>query len=95
MSTEILHDPDARRYTLGQLQQHGPVPMAHSVGGGEGAALLRIRVEAVQPLTALAAIPDCLDGRHQPDGSAFDIAAARLRVQALQTQPQKAGECLI
>lgn len=93
------NDPtmDARRYTLGQLQQHGPVPMAHSVGGGggEGAALLRIRVEAVQPLTALAAIPDCLDGRHQPDGSAFDIAAARLRVQALQTQPQKAGECLI
>ncbi len=60
--------------------------------GGEGAALLRIRVEAVQPLTALAAIPDCLDGRHQPDGSAFDIAAARLRVQALQAQPQKAGE---
>ena len=64
-------------------------------GGGEGAALLRIRVEAVQPLTALLVIPDCLDGRHQPDGSAFDIAAARLRVQALQAQPQKAGECLI
>ena len=88
---------DDGRYTLGQLQQHGPVPMAHSVGGGggEGAALLRIRVEAVQPLTALAAIPDCLDGRHLPDGSAFDIAAARLRVQALQAQPQKAGDCLI
>ena len=69
--------------------------MVDIFGGGEGAALLRIRVEAVQPLTALAAIPDCLDGRHQPDGSAFDIAAARLRVQALQAQPQKAGECLI
>ncbi len=53
--------------------------------------LLRIRVEAVQPLTALLVIPDCLDGRHQPDGSTFDIAAARLRVQALQAQPQKSG----
>lgn len=81
---------NARRYTLGQLQQQTPVPMVHSVGANGAAALLRIRVEAVAPLAAWAAVPDCMDGRHHPDGRGFDLAATRLRVQALQAPPQKA-----
>ena len=77
---------DARRYTLGQLQQHGPVPMLH-VCGAQGAWPLRVRVEAVAPAATAPVVPDCIDGRHCPDGGTFDLANARLRVQALQAAP--------
>jgi len=93
-SPDEPNDPtmDARRYTLGQLQQHGPVPMLH-VCGAQGAWTLRARIEAVAPAATAPVVPDCIEGRHCPDGSQFNLGDARLRVQALQAVPrQKVAE---
>lgn len=83
---------DARRYTLGQLMQHSPVPLHYTCEQGQQWGL-RIKVESIQlpAPDAPAFLAECSGGKHAvPSGNAnadateFDLAATQQRVRAVQ-----------